>query len=199
MVFFLGRDLESVERRTRVEADGDGGGEKAGGNCGESIEKRKGGVRAEHCVVDETGWRVEVTKEILREKEGELVEKVGELESAKGALEEEVVVRKAHQGSEAQLDKDATGLKRAVNVNESVDDLEGLFQKNSVSASDAFMVCIIQVILLERKTGVFSSNSRAVLTYGKTISTETNVLTTKLEEFIQSSILHTRKLRNESD
>src|ERR1700722_10463984 len=69
---------------------------------------------------------LKVAKERLRETEGELVEKVGELESAKGALEEELVVRKAHQGSEAQLDKVATRLKHA--VNETVNDLEGLFQ-----------------------------------------------------------------------
>jgi kinesin family member 11 len=70
---------------------------------------------------------LKMTKERLIGREGELVEKVGELECDKGALEEEVVVRKAHQGSEDQLDKVATGLKHA--VSESMNDLEGLFEK----------------------------------------------------------------------
>jgi kinesin family protein 11 len=51
---------------------------------------------------------------------------------------------------------------------------------------------------LDRKTTIFGSNSKAVLTHSKTISSETSILSTKLEDFLKSSSQHTLKLRTEA-
>jgi kinesin family protein 11 len=58
---------------------------------------------------------------------------------------------------------------------------------------------IVKSIIPERKWSVFSSDSKAVLAHGKTISTETEALSAQLEDFAQTSTLHARKLRNEAD
>ncbi|KAG6879988.1 hypothetical protein C0992_008581 [Termitomyces sp. T32_za158] len=118
---------------------------------------------------------------LLKIREGELKEtrrKLGNTESAlekkeeelvivQGALEEEIVVRQAHQETEIALDRVASGLKEA--VNHSVKDLVALFQK------------------LERKTTVLNSNSQTVLTQGAILSKASETLSQKLAEFAQFS------------
>ncbi|KII88479.1 hypothetical protein PLICRDRAFT_161615 [Plicaturopsis crispa FD-325 SS-3] len=118
------------------------------------------------------------TKDRLRNTEGELEVTTGQLRVVKSALEEEVVVRQAFQDNEAVIDGVAGGLKKV--AKESVGDLGNLFSK------------------LERKTSVFSSNSKAVLKHGKTIASEAHNLSTKLDEFIKTSTQNTLKLRAEA-
>ena len=67
------------------------------------------------------------TKEKLTKTEGDLVVKDGQLQAAKGALEEEVVVREAHQETEAHLHTVATELKDV--AHQSVNDLTKLYSK----------------------------------------------------------------------
>jgi kinesin family protein 11 len=67
------------------------------------------------------------TTERLRETEGELGAKVGELAKVRGTLQEEVVVRKAHAETESALDSLAKGLKHV--AKESVGDAGALFEK----------------------------------------------------------------------
>jgi kinesin family member 11 len=70
---------------------------------------------------------LKVTKEKLAETEGTLERTEGELGITKVALEEEVVVRKAHQSSEVALDKAAQSLRSTAQT--SLADLNGLFDK----------------------------------------------------------------------
>ncbi|KAG6900878.1 hypothetical protein C0993_009996 [Termitomyces sp. T159_Od127] len=118
---------------------------------------------------------------LLKIREGELKEtrrKLGNAESAlekkeeelvivQEALEEEIVVRQAHQETEVALDRVASGLREA--ANHSVKDLVSLFQK------------------LERKTTVLNSNSQAVLTQGAILSRSSETLSQKLVEFAKFS------------
>ncbi|TFY82626.1 hypothetical protein EWM64_g1392 [Hericium alpestre] len=115
------------------------------------------------------------TREKLTETEDVLVYKEGELKVVKEALEEEVVVRKAYQENEATLDEVARNLKAT--TEESLRDLELLFGK------------------LSRKTAVLNSNTKVVLTHGKTLSTETRSFSAQLDEFIKSSGQNVDKLR----
>ncbi|KAJ7774581.1 kinesin-domain-containing protein [Mycena maculata] len=118
------------------------------------------------------------TREQLEETEEALDRKKNELKLVQGALEEEVVVRQAHQDTEGRLNGVAQGLK--VVVRESVKDVGGLFDK------------------LERKSGILTANSQAVLTHGKMISASTISLSRKLEEFLKTSSQSTLKLRTEA-
>lgn len=72
------------------------------------------------------------TREKLKETEEVLVYKQGELKVVKGALEEEFVVRKAHQETEAALDGVAGGLKAI--AQDSVRDVGRLFDKLGMSS-----------------------------------------------------------------
>src|SRR5882762_6846729 len=51
---------------------------------------------------------------------------------------------------------------------------------------------------VERKTSVFTSNTKAVSTHSKIITAETTAILTKLEEFIKTSNQSTTKLRAEA-
>ncbi|KAG6890679.1 hypothetical protein C0995_005051 [Termitomyces sp. Mi166 len=107
------------------------------------------------------------TRKKLENAESTLEKKEGELVVVKGALEEEVVVRQAHQETEVALDRVASGLKKV--VDHSVKDLAFLFQK------------------LERKTAVLNSNSHAVLTQGAILSRASETLSQTLIEFANFS------------
>lgn len=71
------------------------------------------------------------TRERLGEAEEVIEVKEGELKVVKGALQEEVVVRKAHQQTEGALDTVATGLKSVAHA--SIQDVGGLFDKLGMS------------------------------------------------------------------
>jgi len=118
----LGRDLESVESGTRVEADGgDGGGEKASGNLGEPIEKRKGGIRAKHYIVDETGWGVEGNQGKTERRKTNWWRKLGSWRARRSCCQESI------SGLRDSVGQRRYGLKHG--VNKCVNDLEELFRK----------------------------------------------------------------------
>ncbi|KAI0079935.1 kinesin-domain-containing protein [Panus rudis PR-1116 ss-1] len=119
------------------------------------------------------------TKAKLIETESELVEKEGQLRVVKGALEEEVVVRKAYQETEVALDSVATGLKQV--AHQTVDDLGRLFGK------------------LERKTTVFHHNTKAVSTHTRNLGTEALNATSQLDEFAKSCKQHFTQLKTEAE
>jgi kinesin family protein 11 len=76
---------------------------------------------------------LKMTKEQLKAAEGELVAKEEELVAVKGALEEEVVVRQAHQETETVLNDVASDLKKV--TGESIADVGALFEKLGTPAS----------------------------------------------------------------
>ncbi|GLB34934.1 putative kinesin-domain-containing protein [Lyophyllum shimeji] len=118
------------------------------------------------------------TRSKLQDSEVALARRTDELAVVKGALEEEVVVRKAHQDTEVALDQVASGLRKA--ANQCVKDIGGLFEK------------------LERKTAILNANSQTVLTQGTIISVTSNALVRKLDEFVESSSQTVLDVRNET-
>ncbi|KAG5645219.1 hypothetical protein DXG03_006636 [Asterophora parasitica] len=118
------------------------------------------------------------TRKKLQDTEFTLGRKEEELVVVKGALEEEIVVRTAHQDTEVALDQVARRLQKV--SKHSIKDLEGAFAK------------------LERKALVLNSNSQAVLTEGTKISQATDVLSKKLDEFAGLSAQSILKLRTET-
>ncbi|KAL0946870.1 hypothetical protein HGRIS_013036 [Hohenbuehelia grisea] len=118
------------------------------------------------------------TKEKLKETEETLDIKETELKVVKGALEEEVVVREAHQTTESVLDSVATGIRTV--AQQSITDVDGLFSK------------------LERKAVVLNSNARVVINNGKTIATAANTLAAKLDDYISIASRQTAKLQSDA-
>ena len=57
---------------------------------------------------------------------------------------------------------------------------------------------LFSFLLIERKTSVFSSNSQAVITHSKSIISETNILSAKLNEFVKSVTQTALKLQAEA-
>lgn len=135
------------------------------------------------------------TRDKLKTMEGELVMKDRELRAVKGALEEEVVVRQAYQGNESVLDRVAGGLKKV--ASDSIGDVGGLFDK--LRKCFPLLRKIDVTNRTERKTTVFESNTKAVSTHGKSITIGAKALSTKLEEFIKTSVHTTTKLRAEAN
>ncbi|KAJ3845075.1 kinesin 2 [Lentinula raphanica] len=119
------------------------------------------------------------TRQRLDTTEVELSERNQELVGVKVALEEETVVRRAHQKTEISLDAVANGLKGV--AKESVHDLSSLFQK------------------LERKSSVMGSNSKAVTKFTQALSTASKSLTTSLDDFVESSNQRTSQLRSNTE
>ncbi|KAG1875275.1 P-loop containing nucleoside triphosphate hydrolase protein [Suillus tomentosus] len=125
-----------------------------------------------------TDGELKQVKEQLKEAEGELDVREGQLKIAKGALEEEIVVRQAYQINEEKLDGVALGLKQV--AAESIDDIGALFEK------------------LQRRNKTFTSNIKAVSCHGRSISSEVQSLSTKLEDFMKTSGHSTQMLRIEA-
>ncbi|PFH54335.1 hypothetical protein AMATHDRAFT_186247 [Amanita thiersii Skay4041] len=116
------------------------------------------------------------TREKLSESEAQLARKDAELKGTQVALEEETVVRKAHQSTEIAIDRVAAGLKSI--AKESLEDVSALFAK------------------LARKQQVLSSNSQAVVTHGNTISTSTDTLVEKLSDYVKTAGYHVTRVQN---
>lgn len=97
----------------------------------EVVEGTLRGVREEFeqsvGMLTRRGAELKDTREKLSIKDVELAEREEELKVIKGVLVEEVVVRKAHQETEAVLDGVAHGLKKA--IADSLADICGLFGK----------------------------------------------------------------------
>lgn len=97
----------------------------------EVIEDQLKAVREEFeqsmSLLMKTDGELKGTKERLEHTEKEVERKDGELTAVKGALEEEVVVRQAHQKTELTLNGVSTQLRKV--VNDSLSDLDGVFDK----------------------------------------------------------------------
>ncbi|KAF8590615.1 kinesin-domain-containing protein [Ramaria rubella] len=107
------------------------------------------------------------TKETLRLTIEQLRSRENELEVVKDELEEEVVVRDAHQKTEGILNTIAEGLKAT--LENSVEDIHGLFEK------------------LERKSTVAGANALAVSKYGRSLHAEISSVNAHLQEFVSMS------------
>ncbi|KAF5391361.1 hypothetical protein D9757_001867 [Collybiopsis confluens] len=107
------------------------------------------------------------TRQRLNDTESRLSERETELKGVQVALDEEVVVRHAHQRAEHELDSVATELKSV--AKESIHDVSALFEK------------------LERKASILGTNSSAVIEYTHTLSTASKSLVSTLDDFIGSS------------
>ncbi|KAJ4469403.1 kinesin [Lentinula edodes] len=119
------------------------------------------------------------TKQRLDVTEVELSERKEELRGVKVALEEETVIRRAHQKTEITLDAVANGLRNV--AKESVHDVSALFQK------------------LERKSAVLGSNSEAVSNLTQALFTASKSLTSSLDGFVGSSGQITAQLRETTE
>ncbi|PPR08103.1 hypothetical protein CVT24_010564 [Panaeolus cyanescens] len=108
------------------------------------------------------------TKDTLTKTEDALARSKTELHQVTDALEEEVVIRQAHQETETQLNDVAAGLKEV--ARQGLRDVHGLFQK------------------LERKEEVLQSNRLAVSESEILIRSVTEGLLQKLFEFREASL-----------
>lgn len=86
----------------------------------DEFEQSIGLLKIREGELKETRRKLGFAETALEKKEEELV-------NVQGALEEEIIVRQAHQETEVALDRVASGLKKV--VNHSVNDLVSLFQK----------------------------------------------------------------------
>ncbi|KAI0322237.1 P-loop containing nucleoside triphosphate hydrolase protein [Amylostereum chailletii] len=126
-----------------------------------------------------TDGELKNTRNKLSKTEDTLQFRETELQVTKGALEEEVIVRKAYQSNEAALDEVARGLKAT--VHESLSDIDALHGK------------------LARKAAVFQSNTTAVLKQTKNISGDTQKLSAELDTFAKASTQTLSKLRTDAE
>ncbi|KIY43413.1 kinesin-domain-containing protein [Fistulina hepatica ATCC 64428] len=115
------------------------------------------------------------TRKQLGDTEKQLRFKEDELEATRSSLEEEIVVREAHQKTEDTLNGVALGLKRV--AQKSVNDVARLFEK------------------IDRKSTVLSSNNLALRTHGDALKISRDALSGKLDEFICISARSTRKIQ----
>lgn len=127
----------------------------------EVIEDQLKAVREEFeqsmALLMKTDGELKETKEKLGHTEKEVERKDGELTVVKGALEEEVVVRQAHQKTEAALNGVSTQLKKV--AHDSLSDLGGVFDKlgtclcqhSSRRSNTAFQIANLQCSTRTRK------------------------------------------------
>lgn len=86
-----------------------------------------------------TGGELKEAKERLERTEREVERKDGELTVVKGALEEEIVIRRAHQKAELTLNGVSTQLKKV--AHDSLSDLDGVFNKLGTCLSQYSSLC----------------------------------------------------------
>ncbi|KAI8998545.1 kinesin-domain-containing protein [Trametes punicea] len=114
--------------------------------------------------------------------EGTTVELAGtkkQLAAVEGALEEEVIVRQAHEKSEEALHGVVHEWKQVTKEYEG--DVNGLLGK------------------LDRKNSVFGSNIRAVNTHSKTLASETQTMSSKMDNFMKLAAQHLHRVKSESE
>ncbi|CDO71222.1 hypothetical protein BN946_scf184863.g18 [Trametes cinnabarina] len=126
-----------------------------------------------------TDEELRVTKVQLEGTAAELVDTKKQLVAMEGALEEEIVVRQAHQRSEEALHGAVQEWKQVAREYEG--DVSGLFGK------------------LDRKTSAFGSNLKAVSSHSKTLSSETQTMATSVDSFLKLAAQHLHKVRNETE
>ncbi|KAI9065177.1 kinesin-domain-containing protein [Trametes sanguinea] len=119
------------------------------------------------------------TKTQLDGATAELVDTKKQLVAVEGALEEEIIVRQAHQRSEEALHGVVQEWKQVAQEYEG--DVGGLFGK------------------LDRKTTALGSNMKAVNSHSKTLSSETQAMSTRVDSFMKQAAQHLHKVRNETE
>ncbi|KAM6500504.1 kinesin 2 [Amanita muscaria] len=148
----------------------------------EIVEKELRSVREEYdqsiALLKLREHEILTTRTTLAERNSQLTTTEAELKNVQIALEEETIIRTAHQHTETILDDVAAGLKKV--TKDSLQDISGLFSK------------------IARKQTVLSSNSEAMATHGRTISTSTDSLMQRLDAFIKSATQHTNRIHNEA-
>ncbi|KAI0647148.1 kinesin-domain-containing protein [Trametes meyenii] len=102
-----------------------------------------------------------------------------QLVAVEGALEEEVIVRQAHQKTEESLHGAVQEWKHVAKDYEG--DVNGLFAK------------------LERKNSAFGSNVKAVTAYSKALSSETQTMSVKVDGFMKLAAQHLNKVKAETE
>jgi kinesin family protein 11 len=122
------------------------------------------------------------TKEKLEYAEKEVERKAGELTAVKGALEEETVVRQAHQKTEQALNGVSTQLKKV--AHDSLSDLGGVFAKlgaclsqysprhSNTTLQTATPPCSTRTRRLSRRTVNPSSQNPRALSQGSRLSSK---------------------------
>ncbi|KAI0831405.1 kinesin-domain-containing protein [Trametes gibbosa] len=119
------------------------------------------------------------TKTLLEGTTAELLGTKQQLVAVEGALEEEVVVRQAHQKSEDALHGVVQEWKQVSREYEG--EVSGLFGK------------------LERKTSAFGSNLKAVNTHSKVLSSESQNMTARIDGFVKIATQHLSKVKAETE
>jgi kinesin family protein 11 len=148
-------------------------------------------------VLMKTNGELTDARQRLQDREKEVVARDGQLIAVKGALEEEVVVRRAHQDTEHNLNDVARGLKQVVQA--IISDLGRVFDKLGDLFVSSHSIFFLSYFDSERNSALLGANSKAVTLHTKTIFTESHNLTTKLDAFVQASNLHSRRIRTEID
>ncbi len=166
----------------------------------EILEGQMKAVREEFeeamALLSRTDEELRETKVRLEGTTAELVDTRLQLTAVEGALEEEIVVRQAHQKSEEALHGVVAEWKEVAQDYEG--DVKGLFGKlGKISESRARVVYSCGV--LERKAAAFGSNIRVVNKQGKTLSTETQVMSTKVDGFVKLATQHLHKVKTETE
>lgn len=109
---------------------------------------------------------LQATRDSLHERTTELEQSERRLEQTQSALDDEIVVRAAHQETEGRLDGVATGLKGVVEAG--IREIEGLHGK------------------LDRKTTLFNANLKVAVKTSSALSEQTKTMQSLLEEFVKT-------------
>ncbi|KAH9946029.1 kinesin-domain-containing protein [Epithele typhae] len=126
-----------------------------------------------------TDEELRLTRVRLEDTSAELTVTKQQLIAVEGALEEEIVVRQAHQRSEQALHGVVAEWKEVAREYEG--DVGGLFGK------------------LERKSTALGSNMKAVALHSKTLSSETQTMSSKVDIFMKSATQHLSKIKDETE
>ena len=163
----------------------------------EAIEGQLKAVREEFeqsiALLVKTDGELKEAKVKLEHTEKEVERKEGELTVVKGALEEEVVVRQAHQRTEMALDGVSTQLRKV--AHESLSDLNGVFDKLGTRPSQDPPPFLTH--FLDRKSSLLDSNSKVIKAHGEAVLTESQSLAARLESLVHASNQHSKKIRLE--
>lgn len=142
-----------------------------------------------------TDGELKEAKVKLEHTEKEVERKDGELTVVKGALEEEAVIRQAHQKTELTLNGVSTQLRKV--AHESLSDLDSVFDKLGA----CLFRCLpsLSNTFVDRKSSVLDSNSKAIKTHGKSVLAESQSLGASLETFVQTSNQRSKTIRQEME
>ncbi|KAM5531198.1 hypothetical protein V8D89_015116 [Ganoderma adspersum] len=126
-----------------------------------------------------TDEELRATKDRLEGTTEELLGTRQQLSAVEGALEEEIIIRQAHQTTEQALHCVVEEWKGVAHQYEG--DVAGLFGK------------------LERKTAAFGASVKAVSTHSKTVSNESQTISSKVDTFMKAATQHLNKVKTETE